>query len=728
MSKFPFYQQLDTMDCGPTCVRMLAKHYGKHFSGQSLRKKGYTNREGTSLLSISNLAEEIGFRTLAVKIGFQKLAKEVPLPAIVHWNQDHFVVVHKIKGDKIFVADPGFGLTSFKKEEFLKFWASDQSRNDLKGVVLLLEPTPDFFDQKDEYKRKDNLSFLFRYLFQYKKHVLQLILGLLMGSLLQLIFPFLTQAVVDFGIGTRNLDFVYLILIAQLVLFSSQTAVEFIRAWILIHISTRINISIISDFLIKLMKLSISFFDSKQIGDLIQRIQDHQRIESFLTASVLNSLFSFFSLTIFGFVLAFYSITIFSIFLIGSIAYVGWVLLFLKRRAKLDHQSFAQMAAEQSNIIQLLTGMQEIKLNNIEREERWKWERIQARLFRINLKKLALSQYQQGGGRFITQTQNIIISFLAAKAVIDGNMTLGMMMAVTYISGQLIGPISQLIGFIQQAQDAKISLERLGEIHNQTDEEPPGETLLSELPLNKSIRVENLHFRYGGPDSPEVLSDINLEISEGKTTAIVGMSGSGKTTLIKLLLKFYQPQQGRIKVGAASLEHLSNWVWREACGTVMQDGFIFSESIAHNIALETPIDKQKLLHSVIVANILDFIESLPLGFNTQLGIDGVSLSAGQKQRILIARAVYKNPQYLFFDEATNALDANNEKIIMQRLDSFLEGKTVVVVAHRLSTVKHADMIVVLANGRMVERGTHEELTSMRGAYYELVKNQLELGT
>lgn len=728
MISFPFHQQLDQMDCGPSCVRMIAHHYGKRYSLQSLRDRAHMNREGISLQGISQIAEDIGMRTLAVKISYHQLTEEAPLPAIAYWNQNHFVVVHKVKGNKIYVADPAFGLVSYQKEEFLAHWGKDEKSGKAEGIALLVEPTPAFYEQEEDQTGKASFGYLLRYLLPYKKFLLQLALGLVLGSVLQLVFPFLTQAVVDFGIGSRNISFIYLILLAQLVLFVSQTAVEFIRAWILIHLSTRINISIISDFLIKLMRLPIGFFEAKQVGDIIQRIQDHHRIEQFLTGSVLTSLFSIFNIFIFGLVLAIFSMPIFFIFVGGSTLYISWVLLFLKKRAQLDHKSFAQMAADQSNLIQLVYGMQEIKLNNIERQERWRWERIQAKLFRINLKKLSLNQYQQGGSRFFNHLQNIIISFVAAKAVIEGDMTLGMMMAITSIIGQLNGPISQIISFIQQAQDAKISLERLGEIHQMEDEEVHQEGLLHELPPRRDISLEHISFRYGSPDSPLVLKDINLEIPAGKTTAIVGMSGSGKTTLIKLLLKFYEPQEGHIKVGATWLQHLSNHPWREACGTVMQEGFIFDDTIAHNIALEKPVNKTRLLQAVQIANIQDDIERLPMAYNTQIGQNGIGLSGGQKQRLLIARAVYKNPEYLFFDEATSALDANNEATIMKKLNRFLEGRTVVVVAHRLSTVKHADQIIVMDQGKIVERGTHEELAALRGAYYTLVKNQLELGT
>ncbi len=569
---------------------------------------------------------------------------------------------------------------------------------------------------------------MFSYLRPYKKIITQLFLGLLLGSLLQLIFPFLTQSIVDKGINNQDLSFVTLIIIAQLVLIFSRTIVEFIRSWILLHLGTRINISLISDFLIKMMKLPVSFFDSKMIGDLIQRIGDHRRIENFLTSSTLNILFSFVNLIIFGIVLLVYSVNIFLIFLVGSVLYTLWVYIFMKKRRELDNRRFAQLSDNQSNIIQLITGMQEIKLNNCEKQKRWEWERIQARLFRVNIASLSLNQYQQAGGVFINEVKNIIITFIAAKSVIDGQMTLGMMLAVQYIMGQLNSPINQMISFLQSTQDAKISMERLGEIHQKDDEESDETPKIDILPETRDLNIEKVSFQYEGPHSPFVLEDVDLKIPEKKITAIVGTSGSGKTTLIKLLLGFYQPVKGKIKLGDQYLNNISNRMWREKCGVVMQDGFIFSDSIANNIAVSEEFpDRKKLLHAVKVANIQEFIESLPLGYNTKIGQNGVGLSQGQKQRILIARAVYKNPEFIFFDEATNALDANNERVIMENLDQFFKGKTVVVVAHRLSTVKNADQIVVLEKGKLVEKGTHKELTKKKGAYYELVRNQLELG-
>jgi ATP-binding cassette subfamily B protein len=555
----------------------------------------------------------------------------------------------------------------------------------------------------------------------------QLFLGMLVGTLLQLIFPFMTQSIVDYGIGNNNLNFIIIILIAQLTLYTAQTAVEFIRSWILLHITTRINISIISDFLFKLMKLPLGFFDTKMIGDIMQRIGDHSRIQNFLTSSTLNTLFSLVNFVVFTCVLAFYNWKLLVVFLIASVLYVVWILIFLKRRRDLDFKRFAQAAAEQSNLYQLITGMQEIKLNNCEKQKRWDWENIQAKLFKVSIKGLALSQYQQTGAFFINETKNILISFISAYSVIKGEMTLGMMMAVQYIIGQLNSPLNQMISFIQSAQDAKISLERLGEIHNKEDEDDQKVEKVTLLPEDKGIQIRDLSFRYN-PLSAEVLQNINLTIPEGKITAIVGMSGSGKTTLVKLLLGFYPPTSGDIRVGEIALQNIHHKLWREKCGAVMQDGFIFSDTIAHNIAVGVDrIETRQLFHAVEVAHINDLIDSLPLGYNTKIGQEGSGISQGQKQRILIARSVYKNPDYLFFDEATNSLDANNEKVIMENLNRFFKGKTVVIVAHRLSTVKNADQIVVLNQGKITEIGTHQELTERKGEYYQLVKNQLELG-
>ncbi|MGD9706647.1 MAG: peptidase domain-containing ABC transporter [Candidatus Delongbacteria bacterium] len=728
--KFPFFKQLDTMDCGPTALRIVAQYYGKTYTLQTLREKAFATREGVSLLSISNAAEQIGFRTRGVRISYDTLMASSQLPCIVHWNQNHFVVVYKITEKFVWVSDPAHGLLKYSREDFTKRWECDKLDDVPVGVALLLEPSPDFYNIEDEKKKVDKTSFKFliHYVKPYKKLIVQLIIGMAAGSLIQLVFPFLTQAIVDVGINKKDVNFIVIILIAQLALFFGRAGIEFIRSWILLHLSTRVNISIISDFLIKLMKLPISFFDVKMTGDLLQRINDHHRIESFLTNQTLSILFSAVNFVIFSIVLIIYNVKIFFVFLIGSILYVLWIKAFLKKRKAIDIKKFEVMSDNNSNLIQMITGMQEIKLNTCEKQKRWDWENIQAKLFKLNVKSLSLDQYQNSGGMLINEGKNIIITFLSAYAVIKGDMTLGMMISVQYIIGQLNSPVSQLIFFMHSMQDAKISLERLGEIHNKEDEENTNEDRIKDIGDNKTLTVKDVSFQYEGPESEWVLKDIDLTIPEGKITAIVGTSGSGKTTLIKLLLGFYKPQSGNIFVGEHDLETVNSNEWRKKCGVVMQEGFIFSDTIANNISIsdEKP-DKDKLKHAVHVANIEEFIETLPLGYNTKIGGDGHGLSQGQKQRMLIARSVYKDPEFIFFDEATNALDANNEKVIMENLDQFFKGKTVVVVAHRLSTVKNADQIVVLEKGKIIEKGTHKELAEFKGAYFNLVKNQLELG-
>lgn len=728
MKTLPHYTQHDAMDCGPTCLRMVAAFYGKHYSLEGLREKSFITREGVSMLGISEAAEKIGFRSICVQVGYEKL-QEAPLPCIIHWNQQHFVVVYKLNDRYVWVADPGAGKLKYTKEEFCNCWLSSRKNEEDTGVALLLEPTPEFYtteDEGDEVNRK-GFSFLYSYLRPYRGLVGQLLLGLLLGSMIQLMLPFLTQSVVDFGINNQNLGFIYLVLIAQLMLSFSSSAVDFIRGWILLHLGTRINIALISDFLIKLMKIPINYFDSKMTGDILQRINDHKRIQDFLTGSSLSVIFSVFNIIIFGIVLLVYSGMIFLIFMGGSALYVAYVWLFMKKRAELDHKRFAQQSANQSTVVQLVNGMQEIKLSACEQQKRWEWERIQAKLFKVNIKSLALRQYQDSGAVLINQSKNLLITALVASLVVKGEMTLGMMLSVQYIIGQLNSPVNELIAFARDMQDARLSMDRLSEVRDKPDEEDPTRELLREIPEGKEIRLQNLNFKYDPLSEYPTLDDINLVIPPGKQTAIVGMSGSGKTTLVKLLLGFYPPASGDIFIGDTPLGSYSIREWRKRCGVVMQDGFIFSDSIAGNIAPEVEhIDKKRLRHAAEVANIHDFIEELPLAYNTKIGQEGHGLSQGQKQRILIARAVYKDPEFIFFDEATNALDANNERTIMNNLQTFFKGRTSVVVAHRLSTVRNAEQIIVIEQGRIAETGTHEALIALEGRYYKLVKNQLEL--
>lgn len=736
--EFPFFMQLDQMDCGPTCLRMIARHYGKDYSLDSLRSMSNISREGVSLLGISDAAEKIGFKTLAASVSLEQLDEEVPLPCILHWNQNHFVVVppqdysssnHK---ERLLVADPAHGLVKVDKQTFLKSWIS---KSDNQGVILMLEPTPLFYQQEDEKKKtKGGFRFLLQYIRPYKKFIIQLLLGILLGSILSLVFPFLTQSLVDYGVNLHNVGFIKLILLSQLILFVGNTAVEMIRSWIILHMNSRINISIISDFLIKLMKLPIRYFDTKMIGDLTQRISDHNKIEQFLTTNTLNTLFSFISLLVFSVVLGIYSFKILFIFLAGSALSVLWITVFLKKRKELDYKRFEQLSNNQNSLYELITGMQEIKLNNCETRKRWEWERIQAKLFKLNIRNLVLEQYQQTGNLFFTQLKNILISYMAAREVVGGNMTLGMMLSISYIIGQMNSPIEQLLNFFRSAQDTKIVLERLGEIHNRENEEKEitiqkvGAAAVAPYPSQRGdIVLNDVSFQYNA-GGPHVLRDINLTIPSGKVTAIVGSSGSGKTTLMKLLLNFYEPARGTVSIDGTDLLSLSPRLWRNHCGVVMQEGFIFSDTIARNIAVtDEVIDEGRLLHAVKVSNIEEFIKELPLNYTTKIGNSGNGMSTGQKQRLLIARAVYKDPDYLFFDEATSALDANNEKVIMENLNRFFKGKTVVVIAHRLSTVKNADQIIVLEHGKIVEVGDHATLTKLKGKYFELVKNQLELG-
>jgi ATP-binding cassette subfamily B protein len=745
---FPHYIQLDSMDCGPTCLRMIARHYGRSYTLQNLREKSFITREGVSMLGISDAAESIGMHTQGVRITLEQLVEDVSLPCILHWNQNHFVVLYRCKvhgsrftvkrrapsteyrEPKFYISDPAGEQYVMNQEEFCRCWFSSKNKGKDTGTALLLQPTPDFYDYEDDKEKQEkNLSHYFRYLLPYKSQYAQIIVGMILGMVLSLIAPFLTQAVVDQGIGNNNLPFITLILIAQLVLSVTQMGMGFIQSWISLHTNTRISISLISDFLTKLMKLPIRFFDAKNIGDIMQRIGDHGRIQGFMSGTTLSTMFSFVNFFVFAGIMAYYNLTILLVFLAGNTLYVAWILSFLRYRRKLDFKRFAQASANQSNMVQLITGMQEIKLNNCEKQQRWKWERIQVKLFKISVQGTALGQYQQVGSIFFSQTTGLLISFLSAKAVVNGNITLGMMMSISYILGQLSGPIGQVIGFAQSLQDAKISLERLNEIHNKEDEEQTITNKIDAVPENKTIRLENVCFSYDGAERDYVLDNLNLIIPQNKVTAIVGASGSGKTTIIKLLLGFYPPTKGKIIVDNIPLDEINPHLWRQKTGAVMQDGFIFSDTIANNIALGVDeIDKKRLLYAVEAANIHEFIESLPLKYNSKIGMEGNGVSQGQRQRLMIARAVYKNPEFLFLDEATNALDANNERIIMDNLEEFYKGKTVVIVAHRLSTVQHADNIIVLEKGKVIEEGTHRELTEKKGAYYTLVKNQLELGS
>lgn len=726
---FPYIRQHDNMQCGAACIGMICRHYGSKISLSDISSICSATNEGVSLLGMANSAKTIGFDALPCKVKIGSLFN-YDSPCIIHWNHNHFVVLYKIKKNTFYIADPGKGLYKCSITDFIKHWAENKSEAEPSGFALFLKPNESFWDFSHNFEKNNShhsFRFLFKYLTLYKKHLIQILLGLILGCILQLILPFLTQSVVDIGIKHNDIHFIWLILLGELMIVIGKTATDFIRRWLLLHISMRINISLVSDFFIKLLKLPMSFFDTKLMGDLLQRINDHSRIQTFLTNQVLGVIFTFMSFTIFGIVLLIYNKLIFIIFMTGSVIYGLWITIFLNKRKILDYELFEQQATNQNKTYQFITSMQEIKLQDCEKRRRWEWEDTQADLFCVQLKSLKLQQTQEAGCIFINEVKNIVITVLAATAVINGQMTLGAMLAVQYIIGQLNSPVEQFMSFIYSLQDVKISLERINEIHEGNNEETT-ENQVSEFNDDKFITLTNVDFKYDHHALKKTLTDVSFDIPEGKVTAIVGASGSGKTTLIKLMLGYYPVISGSISIAGRNINEYNLKWWRRHCGVVMQDGVIFSESIARNIAVDDgDIDVERLEKAARIANIHDYIMGLPLKYNTQIGRDGVGLSQGQKQRILIARAVYKNPDFIFLDEATNALDAKNERAIVENLDEFYKGRTVVVVAHRLSTVKNADQIIVLDSGKVVESGNHTTLIEKKGAYYNLVKNQLELG-
>lgn len=723
--RFPHYKQYDEMDCGPTCLRIICQYYGKTFSLEYLRKLCNTGRFGSSLLSVSEAAEQLGFRTTGARMSFDALAEARPFPCIGLWNQRHFIVIYQIKGNRVYVSDPAHGLLVYRKEEFMSGWAVTED----KGIVLTVDESAILQTiAENDGKSGGGLRLLTQYLLKYKRLMLQLVIGLLAGSLLQLIFPFLTQSIVDVGIQHNNLSFVYLILLAQLFLFAGKTTIEILRGYILMHLSSRININLLSDFFHKIMRLPLGYFDTKMTGDFLQRISDHQRVETFLTSGTLNVIFSLINMLVFCVVLGVYSPMILSVFIVGSIGYFGWISFFMKRRADLDYKRFTLLAGYNDKNLEMIHGMQEIKLHNAERKTRWQWEHLQLRIFKTSMKGLHINQTQTAGASLINELKNIFISFLAARLVLQGNISLGAMLSISYIIGQLNAPILQLVEFMKAWQEAHLSVQRIDEIHARPDEEQPGTETIQQIP-DGDIELRNVSFKYDkGSRSPYAIRDLSMSIAHQKITAIVGASGSGKTTLLKLLLRFYEPESGNIHIAHTPLTAIKHSSWRDNCGVVMQEGYIFNDTIANNIAVGANyIDEEKLHNAARIANIHEFVQSLPMSYNSKLGRNGIGLSTGQKQRILIARAVYKDPQILFFDEATSALDARNERVIIENLNEFFEGKTVVVIAHRLSTVKNADQIIVMEKGQIAEVGTHASLIQQKGNYFHLVKNQLELG-
>lgn len=720
-------RQKDVMQCGIACLAMVCRHYGADADIDDIEKLCPSNREGVSLLALSETAEELGLENESAKLTPEQLAL-VPVPCILHWNQNHFVVLRKVSknGRYFYVSDPGKGRIRYDAGEFARHWAADA---DGRGIAMVLQPTEAFYARRDKVLRqKRTLRFIMGYVARYRRHFAQIMLGMLVGSLLQLVLPFLTQAIVDVGIRRQDIGIIWLILLGELMIVLGRAASDFIRRRLLLHISMRVNISLVSDFFIKLLKLPMSYFDRKLTGDLMQRIADHSRVQTFLTSQLLTVSFSLLNFLVLGVVLALYDGLIFGVFLAGSAVYGAWIAMFLRRRKVLDYELFEKQSVNQNKTFQFLTSMQEIKLQDCERRRRWEWEDTQADLFAVQMKILKLTQSEEAGAVFVNEVKNILITVLAATAVISGQLTLGAMLAVQYIIGQLNSPVEQLMSFIYSLQDVKISLERINEVHLGREEEEDADKKATAISGDKTIRVEGLCFKYDPHALRHTLQDVGLTIPQGRVTAIVGASGSGKSTLIKLLLGYYKPAEGSIRVGDDSLDSYSLKWWRRQCGVVMQDGVIFSESIARNIAVDDrEIDTERLHRAAEIACIHDFVMGLPLQYETKIGAEGNGISQGQRQRILIARAVYRNPDFIFLDEATNSLDAGNERRIVENLAKFYQGRTVVVVAHRLSTVRDADNIVVLDGGQVVESGTHKDLIDRQGEYYRLVKNQLELG-
>ena len=739
--KFPLTIQLGARDCGPACLKMVADYYGQHYAIDYLREKCHITKVGVSMLGISEAAEAIGFHSVGAKMDIEQLKDIVQDgPAILHWDESHFVVVYKTpmpqKTGNFYVADPDKGFVTYKEAEFKERWMYNGKEREAgfssisyttAGYTLLLEPTPAFYNQlrKEGLRKKMDLDRIWKYFTPHKKTFIKLVLGMLISSGIVVVAPFLTQALVDKGIHLHDIHFIYMVLLGQLILFAGSSIVDIIRSSLLLHMGTRINISMVSDFLAKMLKLPISFFETHIMGDLMQRMNDHRRIENLLTVSSLNTIFSVINFAVLSVVLAVYSSSVFLLFILGSSLGFGWVLLFLRRRRKVDFRFFELYSKESSKVIEIMSGIQDIKISNSMRQKRGEWEKIQAKLYKLKIQSLTISQFQDIGSAIFKQGTSILITFIAAKNVMDGNISLGTMFAITMIVGQLSSPLEQLHELVTSWQDARLGMERINDVLIQEDEDPE-EQATDKITGCDDIVLDNVTFGYGSEKMEPVLQNISFTIPAGKVTAIVGASGSGKTTLMKLLLRFYDPRDGKIFLGGTNFSELHHGAWREKCGVVMQDGHLFSGTIADNISMGHDQDQGAVMKAAVIANIHEFITSLPKEYMTEIGAEGIPLSAGQSQRILLARAVYKNPAYLILDEATSALDANNEKVVIENLDHFFEGRTVVVVAHRLSTVKYADQLIVLDKGRIVETGSHVDLSYKRGVYYTLVKNQLEL--
>lgn len=721
-----FTRQFDQMDCGPSCIRMVASAYGKDYPLSYLRSLSHLTREGVSIAGIRDALQQIGLRSATFEMTFEQLREHCPLPAILHWEQNHFVVLYDVRRSRVtgkwkyYVANPAYGKHTFDEEGMAHYWL-----NDTKGVVIAIEPTEQF-DKIPEVKQKHSLlRFARKYVWPFKLEMSQSAVGMLLGILLSLVTPFLTQTMVDDGIGLRNMSVILSIMVAQMFIFLGSFSMNLISSWVSLYMSTRINIHILSDYLTKLLRLPMTFFETKSVGDYQQRLGDHARLQGFVTYGTLQTFFSIVSVPFYLVIIGWYSPVILGAYLLLTALSTMWMAYFFRRRKALDYEQFKVNSENQNKQFELLQGITDIKLNAYETYKLNEWRELQERQYRMSQKVLRLGQVQETGFALIGQLRNIFITCWIAVEVVNGNLTLGMMMSISAIIGQVNGPLSQLIGFLQQLQDARISLERSEEVHLCHDEDNEAQ---QQVPADHPLDIEvcDLSFSYTGSVGNPALSHISLKIPAGSMTAIVGESGSGKTTLMKLLLKFYQPTSGHILLGECDLQQYAAHSVRHASGIVMQDNFLFSDTVLRNICLGEAENAEKLAEATHVACLDDYLSRQPLGLRTKVGSEGMGVSGGEKQRIMIARAVYKNPQYLMLDEATSSLDAENERRITEAIDGRFKGRTRIVIAHRLSTVKNADQIVVLRHGQVVEVGTHAQLIAHKGYYYELIKNQLEL--
>ncbi len=723
-NRFPLYIQSESKDCGPSCLKIIARYYGNNVDIEYLRKVSETTRSGTSLTGLIRAAKKIGFKAVASKESFSILKKEVPLPVIAHWNQDHFVVVYEITNDKVYVSDPELGKVKYTHSDFMDKWLENDENGE--GILLLLNfnVNENFQLPKEAVEKKVDISFISSHLKNYKKSFIRISVLVFIASILELAFPYLTQQIIDRGVQFKDVNFIFLSAASYILIFIGYKAANIIRNWVVIKLSMRFNIQLISNFIKKLTLLPIAYYDSKITGDIFQRISDHEFLEKFFTSNSIGALFSILNILIFSGLFLWYNDNIFLIFLVGTIIHIAWIFLFFSKRKVLDFKFFSIKSKENNKIIELIHGMQDIKLNGYEEPKKKEWEEIRTSLYKRDMESMKVEQFQLDGASFIKEIKNISIIIMSSLLVVNNKLSFGTLLAISYIIGHLNAPIEKLVSFLNNIQDLRLGFRRILEIHNK-DIEGEGKSLVKNFKMG-DVTINNVDFKYQGT-SENVLNNISFSIPFKKTTAIVGASGSGKTTLLKLLLKFYEVNSGSIKVNGLNINDLDYNSWRNKCGVIMQESYIFNDSIENNIILAQESNFEKMKQACLVCNIHGFIQGLPLGYQTKIGNEGVEISSGQKQRILMARAIYKNPEFLLFDEATSALDAQNEKEISKKLESVFKNRTVLLIAHRLSTIKNADNIIVLSNnGNIVEMGPHMELIKNKGHYHQLIKNQLEL--